>query len=90
MCVTWSPLRLSVTTGLDLACVCVVEPETGVVVGDACPGIRAANPAAAAALSLAECAAEAGMHGDALRPALSPLFKNGTNSDGIVIIGCLI
>ena len=90
MCVTCSPLRLSVTTGLDLAWMCVVELETGVVVGDACPGTSAEKPAAAAALSRAECGAEAGRHGDKLAPDFPPLFKNGTKSEDIIGVGCLI
>ncbi len=69
---------------------CVVELETSVEVGDACPGTSAENPAAAEALSLAKCDAEAGRHGDALAPAFPPLFKNGTKSEDILIIGCLI
>ena len=73
-----------------MACVCVVEPETGVVMGDACPGIRAANPAAAAALSLPKLAAEAGWLVALFALEFPPLFKNGTKSEGIVIIGYLI
>jgi hypothetical protein len=69
---------------------CVVELETGVVVGDDCAGIKAENPAAAAALSRAGFAVEAGRQGDVLAPLLPPLFKNGTKSDGIFRIGCLI
>jgi hypothetical protein len=62
----------------------VVEPDAGgVVVFGGCPGTKAANPAAAAALSLAGFAAAA----DRFPP---PLFKNGTKSDGILIIGRLI
>ena len=69
---------------------CAVEPEMGVVVGDDCAGINAENPAAAAALSRSECDADAGKRGDALAPLLLLLFKNGTKSDAIFRIGCLI
>lgn len=69
---------------------CVVELETGVVVGDACPGISAENPAAAAALSRSECDADAGRKDAGFAPLLPLFFKNGTKSDGIFRIGCLI